>query len=176
MKNKSKKIIIMFLAIICVICIQINSYAHKGRTDSSGGHKDKENDSGLGSYHYHCGGNPAHLHTNGVCPYSSSTKSSSSSSKTTTVQTSLTTEKTTEEIPEEISENSAPIIENKTTENVAAFNTVKTSTSIIKNNNNNNIDNENKEEESNPIGTVIVLGAIGTGGYFGYKKYKESKK
>lgn len=24
---------------------------------------------GLGSYHYHCGGHPAHLHENGVCPY-----------------------------------------------------------------------------------------------------------
>jgi hypothetical protein len=45
--------------------------AHSGRTDSSGGHKDNKNKSGLGSYHYHCGGYPAHLHTNGVCPYSS---------------------------------------------------------------------------------------------------------
>lgn len=26
---------------------------------------------GLGSYHYHCGGHPAHLHENGVCPYAS---------------------------------------------------------------------------------------------------------
>ena len=43
--------------------------AHSGRTDSSGGHKDNQNESGLGSYHYHCGGNPPHLHTNGVCPY-----------------------------------------------------------------------------------------------------------
>lgn len=44
--------------------------AHSGRTDSSGGHHDNKNKSGLGSYHYHCGGNPAHLHTGGVCPYS----------------------------------------------------------------------------------------------------------
>lgn len=43
--------------------------AHSGRTDSSGGHKDNKNKSGLGSYHYHCGGNPAHLHDGGVCPY-----------------------------------------------------------------------------------------------------------
>lgn len=43
--------------------------AHPGRTDSSGGHKDNKNKSGLGSYHYHCGGNPAHLHKSGVCPY-----------------------------------------------------------------------------------------------------------
>lgn len=43
--------------------------AHSGRTDSSGGHKDNKNKSGLGSYHYHCGGYPAHLHDGGVCPY-----------------------------------------------------------------------------------------------------------
>ena len=45
------------------------SYAHSGRTDSSGGHRDNKNKSGLGSYHYHCGGYPAHLHNNGGCPY-----------------------------------------------------------------------------------------------------------
>ena len=32
-------------------------------------HKDNKNASGLGSYHYHCGGYPAHLHTRGYCPY-----------------------------------------------------------------------------------------------------------
>lgn len=46
------------------------TFAHSGRTDSNGGHRDNKNKSGLGSYHYHCGGHPAHLHTNGVCPYS----------------------------------------------------------------------------------------------------------
>lgn len=45
--------------------------AHSGRTDANGGHKDNKNKSGLGSYHYHCGGHPAHLHPNGVCPYQS---------------------------------------------------------------------------------------------------------
>ena len=44
--------------------------AHSGRTDGNGGHRDNKNKSGLGSYHYHCGGYPAHLHPNGVCPYS----------------------------------------------------------------------------------------------------------
>ena len=44
-------------------------YAHSGRTDANGGHRDNNNKSGLGSYHYHCGGHPAHLHTNGACPY-----------------------------------------------------------------------------------------------------------
>lgn len=46
--------------------------AHSGRTDSNGGHHDNKNKSGLGSYHYHCGGYPAHLHENGVCPYTGS--------------------------------------------------------------------------------------------------------
>jgi hypothetical protein len=55
--------------------------AHSGRTDGQGGHKDNKNKSGLGSYHYHCGGYPAHLHTNGQCPY----KEISSSSTTTQI-------------------------------------------------------------------------------------------
>lgn len=46
--------------------------AHSGRTDGNGGHHDNQNKSGLGNYHYHCGGYPAHLHNNGVCPYSGS--------------------------------------------------------------------------------------------------------
>ena len=49
----------------------IEAEAHSGRTDANGGHKDNQNKSGLGSYHYHCGGYPAHLHPNGVCPYQS---------------------------------------------------------------------------------------------------------
>ncbi len=53
--------------------------AHSGRTDSSGGHRDNKNKSGLGSYHYHCGGYPAHLHTNGVCPYKNGAAGSSGS-------------------------------------------------------------------------------------------------
>lgn len=84
-KNKTK-IISILLIILSTISIGANTYAHSGKTDSSGGHKDNKNQSGLGSYHYHCGGHPAHLHTNGVCPYSSSSSSnkkstSSSSSK-----------------------------------------------------------------------------------------------
>ena len=49
----------------------VTAQAHGGRTDSNGGHRDNKNASGLGSYHYHCGGYPAHLHTDGVCPYRS---------------------------------------------------------------------------------------------------------
>lgn len=61
----------------------IVSEAHSGRTDSHGGHKDNKNKSGLGYYHYHCGGHPAHLHSNGVCPYSSNATSSQSGSSST---------------------------------------------------------------------------------------------
>lgn len=89
-KNKGKIISILLIA-LSVISIGITTYAHSGRTDSSGGHKDNKNKSGLGSYHYHCGGHPAHLHTNGVCPYSSS----SSSKGTTTSSSSNTKAKTT---------------------------------------------------------------------------------
>lgn len=76
---RKNKIISMLLIALSIISIGMNAYAHSGRTDSSGGHKDNKNKSGLGSYHYHCGGHPAHLHTNGVCPYSPSSSSSKSS-------------------------------------------------------------------------------------------------
>lgn len=78
MNEKLKKTLL--LALFAMIIIQVSSFAHSGRTDKYGGHKDNQNKSGLGSYHYHCGGYPAHLHTNGVCPYSGSSNSSSSSS------------------------------------------------------------------------------------------------
>lgn len=105
MRKNRKKILLTLLIIITSTFIGINSYAHSGRTDSSGGHKDNKNKSGLGSYHYHCGGHPAHLHTNGVCPYSTSSSSSksstsssssskSSSSSSSTSATSLNTKST----------------------------------------------------------------------------------
>lgn len=58
-------------ALTIILSLPCSAYAHSGRTDSNGGHKDNKNKSGLGSYHYHCGGNPAHLHSNGKCPYDS---------------------------------------------------------------------------------------------------------
>ena len=74
MKKYNAKIKGIISIVCCISLLTLTSYAHPGRTDSSGGHKDKKNKSGLGSYHFHCGGNPAHLHPNGVCPYSSSSK------------------------------------------------------------------------------------------------------
>lgn len=79
MKKNKVKIISILLIDLSIILIGVNVYGHSGRTDSRGGHKDNQNKSGLGSYHYHCGGHPAHLHTNGVCPYSPSSQSSKSS-------------------------------------------------------------------------------------------------
>ena len=82
-------------------CLHGNyTYAHSGRTDANGGHRDNNNKSGLGSYHYHCGGHPAHLHTNGVCPYSSSSslsKSSTSSSTESSTKTRSTVPTTIED-------------------------------------------------------------------------------
>lgn len=81
------KIVLCFLMIIILICSSCT--AHSGRTDRYGGHKDNKNVSGLGSYHYHCGGYPAHLHKNGVCPYTNNSniknnsKNNSSSVNTT---------------------------------------------------------------------------------------------
>lgn len=66
-----KKRVVGFLSVLLVFCLifSFSAYAHSGRTDSSGGHRDNKNKSGLGDYHYHCGGHPAHLHENGICPY-----------------------------------------------------------------------------------------------------------
>lgn len=100
-KNKIKIISILLIA-LSIISIGINAYAHSGRTDSNGGHKDNKNKSGLGSYHYHCGGHPAHLHTNGVCPYSSnssSSKNSTSSSSSSKSPSSSSSKTTTTTVP-----------------------------------------------------------------------------
>lgn len=65
--------------IILSICLSLSTSfsmagAHSRRTDAMGGHHDYQNKSGLGSYHYHCGGHPAHLHKNGQCPYSTTSR------------------------------------------------------------------------------------------------------
>ena len=88
MKKYIKKIVSVLIIILSILSIQISVYSHSGRTDANGGHKDNQNKSGLGSYHYHCGGNPAHLHPNGVCPYSSSSSTYSSGSGTSSSATS----------------------------------------------------------------------------------------
>lgn len=110
MRKNKVKIISILLTILTIISMGATTYAHSGRTDSSGGHKDNKNKSGLGSYHYHCGGHPAHLHTNGVCPYSSS----SSSSKSSTSSSSSSSTKTTSTVPTTIGVTDIKINENVT--------------------------------------------------------------
>ena len=95
MKKSKEKIVSILLIALSIISIGISAYAHSGRTDSSGGHKDNKNKSGLGSYHYHCGGHSAHLHTNGVCPYSSSSSSKKSSTTSSSAKKTTTTKTTT---------------------------------------------------------------------------------
>ncbi len=57
---------ILFCAVFALSCAC--AFAHPGGLDKNGGHRDKNNASGLGEYHYHCNKTPAHLHENGVCP------------------------------------------------------------------------------------------------------------
>ena len=110
MKKYIQKIVSILIIILTILSIQINVYSHSGRTDANGGHRDNKNKSGLGSYHYHCGGHPAHLHPNGVCPYSSSGKSSTSgsssssgtSSSSSSTSSSSSNSKTTTSIPSTI--------------------------------------------------------------------------
>lgn len=90
-RNKITKTIIAIL--IAMPLTTRLAFAHSGRTDSSGGHKDNKNVSGLGSYHYHCGGYPAHLHDNGVCPYKNTSISSDGSSSTTSEEATIAAKK-----------------------------------------------------------------------------------
>lgn len=76
MKKSLSTALTLFL---CLLTISTISLAHSGRTDASGGHRDNKNVSGLGSYHYHHG-YPAHLHSNGVCPYSTPSAPAATSS------------------------------------------------------------------------------------------------
>lgn len=72
---KSKRILAM-LSFIFIISLCVSVSAHPGGIDKSGGHKDKKNVSGLGSYHHHCDGHAAHIHgPSGLCPYSKAYKS-----------------------------------------------------------------------------------------------------
>lgn len=64
--------IALVLAIIILFCAPV--FAHSGKTDSKGGHNDRQN----GGYHYHHG-YPAHDHTNGICPYEYDDKTGQSS-------------------------------------------------------------------------------------------------
>ena len=76
-KNKIKLVFVLFFCLL----FSLPAFAHGGRTDSNGGHRDNNNVSGLGYYHFHCGGYPPHLHEDGVCPYAYSNSVETYSSK-----------------------------------------------------------------------------------------------
>ena len=82
-----KKITRILTVLLACMLISSTAFAHSGRTDSAGGHHDYKNVSGLGSYHYHHGYS-AHLHPNGVCPYSSAAKTTPSKPKSTSSSSS----------------------------------------------------------------------------------------
>lgn len=77
---KKKLICLLSSILIFMVAWTSVSFAHGGRTDSQGGHHDYKNVSGLGPYHYHCGGYPAHLHSGGRCPYAGGAGSTGTSS------------------------------------------------------------------------------------------------
>ncbi len=76
---KHKRGVVSVIILLIILSLPLRCIGHSGRTDSNGGHRDNKNASGLGSYHYHCGGNPPHLHDGGVCPYSSASQTTTTS-------------------------------------------------------------------------------------------------
>lgn len=92
MQCRSKGVVrFISICVFLILIIMCNiTFAHSGRTDSNGGHRDNKNKSGLGSYHYHCGGHPAHLHTNGVCPYTNHSATNTNEENTLKSSTVLT--------------------------------------------------------------------------------------
>lgn len=84
MKRKILSAVALLIAILCIPAAV--AFAHPGRTDSNGGHYNRE----TGEYHYHHG-YPEHQHPNGVCSYLDDTpKESSESSRLAVVYTSST--------------------------------------------------------------------------------------
>lgn len=176
MKDNSKKIVKFTSICVLSILIMCNiTFAHSGRTDSNGGHRDNKNKSGLGSYHYHCGGHPAHLHTNGVCPYSNNSATSTNKGNTSDSSTATNTNKGN-------TLNSSTT--NTNIENISNFSTVSTQVNEDKkdgnsntmsstiNENSTNKVSDSSSKNSDLIGTMISLGILGGGGYLGYKKRK----
>ena len=55
---------------LCCFLLPVTALAHPGGLDAAQGHRDPQDASGLGSYHYHCEGREAHLHVWSLCPFS----------------------------------------------------------------------------------------------------------
>lgn len=181
MKRKWGKLVAILIIVASIIFICANSYAHSGRTDASGGHKDNNNKSGLGYYHYHCGGHPAHLHKNGVCPYSKNSSKSSKSKKASNSNKKNNTTSTTKKASSSTKKNNTKSSTNTTTTTTSTPISKETSSTqatiakVSKNESNTNTANSSTEDSS-AGGTLVALGLLGGGSYFGYKKYKKSKE
>lgn len=134
MKKTYKNIIIFIILILSLPSIV---FAHKGRTDSNGGHTDRS----TGEYHYHHGYGP-HQHPGGVCPYDYDDKTSYSSGTSSTTQTS------------------APVSTSSKDSNA-----INSSSTNVNNTSNNNIDNTtniqntivNTSSNTNIVNTVDKL-------------------
>lgn len=192
MKYKVKKIVTIVLLCVLSIAICNITFAHSGKTDSNGGHKDNKNKSGLGSYHYHCGEYPAHLHTNGVCPYSSNSSTAANKNSKTTSKTSSSStgsnssanSKSTITSTVASQSTSATYSSSKTQNTIEAQSIDKKGegNNIVNNitmeNAQNNIDivSGTDSEGLNALGTILALGTLGGGGYWGYKKLKKHSK
>ena len=139
--------------------------------------------SGLGSYHYHCGGYPAHLHTNGVCPYTSNQSSTTVETKVEVPKIEKVEEKTetkVEKIEEEVPEKEVEKVE------IEEETKIETSTEEaieVEDEIQEIVPEEDKATEENDIeseavttssdsgvGTALLLGAAGV---LGYKKFKK---
>lgn len=156
MKYKVKKIVTIVL--ICVLSIAICNitFAHSGKTDSNGGHKDNKNKSGLGSYHYHCGGYPAHLHTNGVCPYSSNSSTAANKNSKTTSKTSSssTGSNSSANSKSSTSSNSSANSKSGTSSNSSANSKSSSSVSLKSNSSTNSKSNQTSTSNTNTTSTV----------------------
>ncbi len=87
-----KKLLLIASTLLILILSAVTVFAHQGRTDSSGGHYNRD----TGEYHYHHGYSE-HEHINGVCPYTSddNTSTKASTTKQDKVQTTKSTTKRT---------------------------------------------------------------------------------
>ena len=139
MKYKVKKIVTIVLICVFSVAICNITFAHSGKTDSNGGHKDNKNKSGLGSYHYHCGEYPAHLHTNGVCPYSSNSSTDANKNSKTTSKTSSSS----------TSSNSSANSKSSTSSNSSANSKSSSSVSLKSNSSTNSKSNQTSTSNTN---------------------------
>ena len=90
-----KKVFALSFSVIFILSLVVICFAHPGRTDSDGGHYNRD----TGEYHYHHGYS-AHQHDYGECPYET-TKLRLETDPPTTKEYTYTTEAETEKATKE---------------------------------------------------------------------------